>query len=250
MIEIVDVWKNFGKKDVLRGVNLKVKKGCTTVIIGGSGAGKTVLIRHIIGLFKPDRGDVFIGGISVPNLNAEELEKVRKQFGMVFQSGALLNSLTVGENIALPLMEHTNMSVDEIMKVVGEKLRMVHLSGIEDESIANLSGGMKKRVAVARAIVRNPEIILYDEPTAGLDMVMARRVENLIGDLKERLGVTSVVVTHDIGGACRIGDRIAVLSEGEIVEAGSPEEIMKSKTPAVRRLVYGNSDHCILRRGA
>ena len=239
MIEIVNVWKSFGEKKVLCGVNLKVRKGCATVIIGASGAGKTILIRHIIGLLKPDRGDVFIDGISLPSLRSRGLEKIRKQFGMVFQSGALLNSLTVGENIALPLMEHTNMSVDEIMKVVREKLKMVHLSGIEDESIANLSGGMKKRVAVARAIVRNPEIILYDEPTAGLDTVTARRVENLIGDLKERLGVTSVVVTHDIGGACRIGDRIAVLSEGEIVEVGSPEEIMKSKTPAVRRLVYG-----------
>ncbi len=242
MIEIVDVWKSFGEKKVLCGVNLKVRKGCTTVIIGASGAGKTILIRHIIGLLKPDRGDVFIDGVSVPKLKARELENVRKQFGMVFQSGALLNSLTVSENIALPLIEHTNMSVEEIMKVVREKLKMVHLSGIEDESIANLSGGMKKRVAVARAIVRNPQIILYDEPTAGLDTVMARRVENLIGDLKERLGVTSVVVTHDISGACRIGDRIAALSEGEIVEVGSPQEIMKSKTPAVRRLVYGEID--------
>ncbi len=239
MIEIVDLKKNFGSKEVLRGVNLKIKNGEVMVIIGGSGAGKTILLRHIIGLMKPDKGDVLIDGVSVPKSSTAELEKLRKRFGMVFQSGALLNSLTAGENVALPLVEHTTMSKAQIMETVTEKLNLVHLQGIEEEKIANLSGGMKKRVAVARAIVRDPEIILYDEPTSELDPIMAHSIVNLIVHLKKHLGFISVVVTHDIEAAYKVGNRIAMLHEGRIVETGSPNEIAGSSNPIIKRFIHG-----------
>jgi phospholipid/cholesterol/gamma-HCH transport system ATP-binding protein len=239
LIEIVDLKKNFGSKEVLRGVNLKIKNGEVMVIIGGSGAGKTILLRHIIGLMKPDKGDVLIDGVSVPKSSTAELEKLRKRFGMVFQSGALLNSLTAGENVALPLVEHTTMSKAQIMGTVTEKLNLVHLRGIEKEKIANLSGGMKKRVAVARAIVRDPEIILYDEPTSELDPIMAHSIVNLIVHLKKHLGFISIVVTHDIEAAYKVGNRIAMLHEGRIVETGSPNEIAGSSNPIIKRFIHG-----------
>ena len=239
MIDIVDIWKSFDGKKVLSGLNLSIKDGEIMVIIGGSGIGKTVLLKHIIGLLKPDRGEILINGIPLSGVANSQLEKIRKQFGMVFQSGALLNSLTVWENIALPLVEHTNMSNEEIRNMVSEKLRLVHLLEIEEEMPANLSGGMKKRVAVARAIARNPAIILYDEPTSGLDPIMAHSIENLIVRLKESLGVTSVIVTHDIESAYRVADRIAMLFKGQIVEVGTPSEIRKSNNPVVTQFIHG-----------
>lgn len=239
MIDIVDIWKSFDGKKVLSGLNLSIKDGEIMVIIGGSGIGKTVLLKHIIGLLKPDRGEIFINSIPLSGAANSQLEKIRKQFGMVFQSGALLNSLTVWENIALPLVEHTNMSNEEIRNMVSEKLRLVHLHGIEEDMPANLSGGMKKRVAVARAIVRNPAIILYDEPTSGLDPIMAHSIENLIVRLKEGLRVTSVIVTHDIQSAYRVADRIAMLFKGQIVEVGTPSEIRKSNNPVVTQFIHG-----------
>ncbi len=239
MIDIVNIWKSFDGKKVLSGLNLSIKDGEIMVIIGGSGIGKTVLLKHIIGLLKPDRGEIFINSIPLSGVANFQLEKIRKQFGMVFQSGALLNSLTVWENIALPLVEHTNMSNEEIRNMVSEKLRLVHLHGIEEEMPANLSGGMKKRVAVARAIVRNPAIILYDEPTSGLDPIMAHSIENLIVRLKESLAVTSVIVTHDIESAYRVADRIAMLFKGQIVEVGTPSEIRKSNNPVVTQFIHG-----------
>ena len=239
MIDIVDIWKSFDGKKVLSGLNLSIKDGEIMVIIGGSGIGKTVLLKHIIGLLKPDRGEIFINSIPLSGVANSQLEKIRKQFGMVFQSGALLNSLTVWENIALPLVEHTNMSNEEIRNMVSEKLRLVHLHGIEEDMPANLSGGMKKRVAVARAIVRNPAIILYDEPTSGLDPIMAHSIENLIVRLKESLGVTSVIVTHDIESAYRVADRIAMLFKGQSVEVGTPSEIRKSNNPVVTQFIHG-----------
>jgi len=239
LIDIVDIWKSFDGKKVLSGLNLSIKDGEIMVIIGGSGIGKTVLLKHIIGLLKPDRGEIFINSIPLSGVANFQLEKIRKQFGMVFQSGALLNSLTVWENIALPLVEHTNMSNEEIRNMVSEKLRLVHLHGIEEDMPANLSGGMKKRVAVARAIVRNPAIILYDEPTSGLDPIMAHSIENLIVRLKEGLRVTSVIVTHDIESAYRVADRIAMLFKGQIVEVGTPSEIRKSNNPVVTQFIHG-----------
>lgn len=239
MIDIVDIWKSFDGKKVLSGLNLSIKDGEIMVIIGGSGIGKTVLLKHIIGLLKPDRGEIFINSIPLSGVANSQLEKIRKQFGMVFQSGALLNSLTVWENIALPLVEHTNMSNEEIRNMVSEKLRLVHLHGIEEDMPANLSGGMKKRVAVARAIVRNPAIILYDEPTSGLDPIMAHSIENLIVRLKEGLRVTSVIVTHNIESAYRVADRIAMLFKGQIVEVGTPSEIRKSNNPVVTQFIHG-----------
>lgn len=237
MIKIVDVRKSFGRKETLGGVSLEIKDGEIMVIIGGSGAGKTVLLKHIIGLLKPDKGEIFVDRIPISGAPASELEKIRNRFGMVFQSGALLNSMTVYENVALPLVEHTKKSTEEISKIVSDKLHLVNLDGIEEEMPANLSGGMKKRVAVARAIVRNPEIILYDEPTSGLDPITSHKIENLIVDLKKSLGVTSIVVTHDISGANRMADRIAMLSHGKIIEVGTPSEIGKSENPEVREFV-------------
>ena len=239
LIDIIDIWKSFGEHQVLSGLNLNIRDGETTAIIGGSGTGKTVLLRHMIGLLKPDRGDILIKGKSLSKATSSELFEIRERFGMVFQSGALLNSLTVSENIALPLVEHTDMRTEEITEIVNKKLQLVRLAGIEKEKPANLSGGMKKRVAVARAIVRNPEIILYDEPTSGLDPIMAHSIENLIVDLRDSLGVTSVVVTHNIEGAYRIADRIAMLFEGKVVETGTPEDIRKSKNPMVSQLIHG-----------
>ena len=239
MIDIIDIWKSFGEHQVLSGLNLNIRDGETMAIIGGSGTGKTVLLKHMIGLLKPDRGDILIKGKSLSKSTSNELFEIRERFGMVFQSGALLNSLTVSENIALPLVEHTDMQTEEITEIVNEKLQMVRLAGIEKEKPANLSGGMKKRVAVARAIVRNPEIILYDEPTSGLDPITAHSIENLIVDLRDSLGVTSVVVTHNIEGAYRIADRIAMLLEGKVVETGTPEDIRKSKNPVVSQLIHG-----------
>ena len=239
MIDIVDIWKSFGDNKILCGVNLRIEDGEIMVIIGGSGTGKTVLLKHIIGLLKPDRGEIFIDNMPLSQAKTSQLEKIRKQFGMVFQSGALLNSLTAWENIALPLMEHTDMKIEEITKIASQKLHLVRLDGIEKEMPANLSGGMKKRVAVARAIVRNPRIILYDEPTSGLDPIMTHTIENLIIDLKKSLKVTSVIVTHDIESAYRVGDRIAMLFEGEIVEVGTPPEIRECNDPRVMRFIRG-----------
>ncbi len=228
MIEIADLRKSFNGKEVLKGLSLKIREGEILAVIGSSGSGKTVLLKHLIGMTRPDSGEVFIKGRPISGLGERELEKTRRLFGFVFQSGALLNSLTVFENVALPLAERREMSRDEIKKKVREKLRLVSLEGIEDEMPANLSGGMKKRVAIARAIVEDPRIILYDEPTAELDPVTAASIEKLIRSLKTGLGVTSVVVIHDMRIAFRLADRIALLHDGIFVETGTPSEIMES----------------------
>ncbi|MGD9141216.1 MAG: ABC transporter ATP-binding protein [bacterium] len=241
-IKVVGVEKSFGDNKVLRGTNLSIKKGETIVVIGRSGCGKSVLLKHIIGLLKPDRGKVFVGGTEVTALGQRKLFELRQMFGMLFQSAALFDSLTVWENVGLGLIEHTDMPRDEIRQRASEKLRLVGLKGIEDEKPAELSGGMKKRVGLARAITMDPEIILYDEPTTGLDPIMADVINELICNLKRTLSITSVVVTHDMKSAYKVGDRIAMLYEGEIVFEGTPEEIKCCGHPVIQQFVEGRAE--------
>jgi len=236
-IQIEKLYKSFNGHEVLKGVNLDIEEGQTTVIIGGSGCGKSVLLKHIIGLLKPDAGKIYIAGCEITSLRESKLESVRRQFGMVFQSSALLNSLTIRENVGLALKERKQCPDEKIDKIVREKLDLVNLRGVEDQLPAELSGGMRKRVAIARALVGSPRILLFDEPTAELDPPMARVVTGHMLDLKKRLKITSVVVTHDMANAYTIGDKIGMLHEGRIIQIGSPEEIMNSKNEIVRDFV-------------
>ena len=213
-VEFQDVYKSYGPKQVLRGANVKVFRGEVMVILGGSGSGKSVTLRHMLGLEAPDAGRVIVEEEDITDLPEEELYRVRKKFGMLFQSGALFDSMTVFENIAFPLREHTGMSESEIARAVREKLELVNLPGTENLMPVDLSGGMKKRVGLARSIVLDPKMILYDEPTTGLDPITAQKINELIIDLQSKLNVTSVVVTHDIQSAFSVGDRIAFLNRG------------------------------------
>ena len=211
------------------------------VVIGGSGSGKSVLIKHIIGLLKPDKGKIIVNSSEMTKLKGGELDNLRKKFGMLFQGAALFDSLSVWENVGFALRQHTRLSDDEIRKIAGEKLKMVGLAGIEDMMPADLSGGMKKRVGLARAIAMDPEILLYDEPTTGLDPIMADVINELIIEMKKKLNVTSIAITHDMVSAYKIADRIAMLYEGKIIEVNTPEEIRHTKNPIVRQFVTGSS---------
>ena len=239
MIWLEDVHKELGGQAVLRGVNLEVRQGETMVIIGRSGSGKSVTLKHMVRLLLPDRGRVTVGGIDVAALNTRGVFELRRKFGVLFQSGALINWLSVHDNVALPLREHTRMSPAEIDDVANEKLSLLDMAEHARKMPADLSGGMKKRAALARAIVLNPEIVLYDEPTTGLDPVMANRINQLVIDVKEKLTVTSVVVTHDMESAYTVADRIAMLYEGRIVQVGNPDEIRDSADPVVRQFIEG-----------
>ena len=241
MIEVIGVHKAFGPKQVLAGLDLHVERGETLVIIGRNGIGKTVTFKHIMGLMKPDRGQVLVEGEDITGMGEAELIRVRDKFGMVFQGCALLNWLTVGENVALPLRERTRMSRKEIDRVVVEKLELMGLANAGHLYPAECSGGMKKRAAVSRAIVRDPEIILYDEPTAGLDPIMATTVNELIIELREKLHITSMVVTHDMDSAYTVADRIGMLSGGRIIQIGSPDEIRNTQDPTVRQFIEGRT---------
>jgi len=241
MIEIIDLYKSFGRKEVLRGVNLFIEKGESMVIIGGSGSGKSVLLKHIIGLLRPDKGSVFIEGLDITKLNEKNLYKVRKKFGMLFQGAALFDSLKVWENVSFFLMRHRGISEKKAREIAKEKLRLVGLVGVEDLMPSELSGGMRKRVGLARAIAHDPEILLYDEPTTGLDPIMADAINDLIIDLKKKLNVTSVAITHDMHSAYKIGDKIAMLYEGKIIEVGTPEEIKNSSNPIVHQFITGSA---------
>ncbi len=225
MIEIRDLWKRFENKDVLKGINLTIEDGKTTVILGPSGQGKTVLLKNIVGLIKPERGSILVDGEDITKVSRRRLFELRKKFAFVFQGGALFDFLTVRENIALFLRMHTKMKEEEIEKRVKEALKVVGLSGTEELYPEELSGGMKKRVAIARAIVSSPKYILYDEPTTGLDRTNAKAVNNLINRLKEKYGVTSVVVTHDIECMETVADKVALLKEGKMFFVGKKEEV-------------------------
>ena len=232
VIDVQDLYKSFAGFPVLMGINLKMMEGTTTVVLGASGSGKTVLMKHIMGLFKPDHGQVIVDGENVSTMNRQQLAVFRERMGMVFQSSALFDSMTVGDNVAFPLREHNpGLSEREIREKVKEKLAVVDLHYVEQKFPAELSGGMRKRVGLARAIVREPKIVLYDEPTTGLDPLTTESVDEMIIHARERLSVTSVVISHDIGSAFHIADRIAVINEGRIVEEGTPQEVRRTKEP-------------------
>jgi phospholipid/cholesterol/gamma-HCH transport system ATP-binding protein len=234
MIEIVNLYKSFGDNQVLRGVNLLINKGETLVIIGRSGEGKSVLIKEIVGLLQPDSGHVKVEGEIVSELNEIQLYKMRKKFGFLFQGSALFDSMTVEENVALPLVEaETKISQNIIDNIVSEKLELVGLPGIQKFKPSELSGGMKKRVGLARALATNPDYIFYDEPTTGLDSIMADSIDDLIRDLGGKLNVTSVVVTHDMFSVRNVADKVALLYEGKIYFTGTPDELINSKDKVI-----------------
>jgi len=216
------------------------------VVIGRSGTGKSVLLKHVVGLLAPDQGMVRVNGIEVASLNETELLELREQMGMLFQGGALFDSMTIGENVGLALREHTPMPEKQVELVVAEKLALVGLKGTEPQRPSSLSGGMKKRAALARALAMNPKIMLYDEPTTGLDPITADMINRLIRRLQERLGITAIAVTHDMRSAYHIGDRIAMLHEGRIHAIGSPAEIQGTRDPALRQFIEGSSDGPLL----
>ncbi len=234
---MVDLYKSFGQARVLEGVDLEVAAGSTTVILGGSGSGKTVLMKHLIGLLKPDRGQVRVEGEDIVPFSARELERVRRSFGMVFQSSALFDSMSVFENVAFPLREHSRLAEGRIQEIVRGKLALLGLAGVEERAPAELSGGMRKRVGLARAIVLDPRFVLYDEPTTGLDPLTTDSVDEMILTAQRELGVTSVVISHDVPSAFRIADQLAFLWEGKIVERGPPDVLRRSQHPVVRRFI-------------
>lgn len=242
MIEIEDVHKRFNSKVVLAGLSLGIEHGETMVVIGGSGTGKSVLLKHVIGLMKPDQGRITVDGQDVGHLDDAKLTELRKKFGMLFQGAALFDSLSVWENVGFSLAQHSRRSPREIREVAREKLALVGLKGVEDLMPAELSGGMKKRVGLARAIAHDPEIMLYDEPTTGLDPIMADVINDLIIRLKEQLKVTSIAITHDMTSAYKIADRIAMLYQGQILEVGTPDEIRASSSPVVRQFITGSAE--------
>jgi len=241
MIEIINLHKSFGSLAVLRGVNLTVEKGESMTVIGGSGSGKSVLIKHIIGLLFPDKGEVKIAGQVMNDLDDHQLNELRKKFGMLFQMAALFDSLTVWENVGFGLKQHTRLSDKEVRAVATEKLALVGLKNVEDKMPVDLSGGMRKRVGLARAIAMDAEIILYDEPTTGLDPITADSINDLIVDLRKKLGVTSVAITHDMQSAYKISDRIAMLYKGEIQEIGTPDQIRNTTNPIVKQFITGSA---------
>ncbi|HEY0883073.1 MAG TPA: ABC transporter ATP-binding protein [Archangium sp.] len=235
IIKIENLHKSFGDHEVLSGITLDVPPGSTLVILGGSGSGKTVLMKHMIGLLKPDSGRVVVDGEDLVPMGPRELEHVRRKFGMVFQAAALFDSMTVYENVSFPLREHRkDLSEEQMRALVKEKLAIVGLKDVEEKFPASLSGGMRKRVGLARAIVFDPKIVLYDEPTTGLDPITTDYVDEMILDAKKQLGVTSVVISHDIASAFKVADNIAFLYEGKIVDQGHPSTLRHSQNPAVK----------------
>jgi len=241
MIKLVNLYKDFDDNQVLRGVDLEIKKGESMAVIGRSGSGKSVLLKHIIGLMKPDRGKIIVDGVDVTALNGKDMNEFRKRFGMLFQGAALFDSMTIGDNVAFPLREHTKMHEREIKEKVKEKLELVGLKNVENLFSSELSGGMKKRVGLARAIAIEPQILLYDEPTAELDPVLTDSINGLIVEMREKLNVTTVVITHDMVSAYKIADRIAMLYQGKIIALGTPDEIKNSENPVVKQFVTGSA---------
>jgi len=239
MIAIRNLKKRLGGKQVLDGVDLEVRSGECVVVIGPSGTGKSVLLKHILGLMMPDQGSIEVNGEEIVGRKERELNQIRKKFGMVFQGAALFDSMTVGENVALALREHTDLDEQAIERRVVERLEWVGLKQVEQMKPASLSGGMRKRVGLARAIAMDPEFILYDEPTTGLDPNMSDAIDRLMRDLQRRMNVTSIVVTHDLGSAFKVGDRIAMLLGGKIIFNGPPDEVRQTRHPVVRQFIEG-----------
>lgn len=239
MIELQHIHKSFKSQHVLDDLNLTIPDGKITVLLGRSGSGKSVTLKHIIGLIKPDAGSVIVDGVDIIHLNGAELNEARKKFGILFQDGALFDSMTVFENIAFPIIEHTKLKKAEIEAKVCNALTAVGLSNVDEKMPSELSGGMRKRVGLARAIVCEPRIILYDEPTSGLDPIMTDNINQLIVDTQQNLNLTNFIISHDVEAALRIADKIAVLYEGKIVEEGTPENIKNSEVPFVRAFLEG-----------
>jgi len=242
MIEVRDLKKSFGPNRILDGVNLNIERGESVVIIGRSGGGKSVLLKHLVGLLRPDAGQVLVGGEDIVPMSERQLLRVRGRFGMLFQGAALFESMTVAQNLAFGLRRKGHLPAAEIAKRVAEVLRLVEMPGIEDRKPSELSGGMKKRVGLARAIIYEPEIVLYDEPTTGLDPVVSDSIDKLILRVRDHLQVTTVVVTHDMRSARRLGQRILMLHGQKIYATGTADEIFNSADPVVRRFVEGNAD--------
>lgn len=241
IIQFKDVHKSFGSLVVLNGLTLDVERGKSLVIIGASGTGKSVLLKHVVGLLRPDTGEVWFDGQRIDQAADRDLMPIRQRIGFLFQMSALFDSLNVAHNVAFPLTEHTGKSESQIRAIAEQKLTMVGLPGIGSKMPAELSGGQKKRVALARAIALNPEVILYDEPTTGLDPVRSDVINELIIKLQRELRVTSIVVTHDMHSAFKVADRIVMLHEGRIVYDGTPHQILESQDPVVRRFVMGEA---------
>lgn len=246
VIEVTDLVKEFKGRRVTNGVSFKVHRGDTMIIMGGSGCGKSTLLRQIIGSIKPTSGSIKIFGEEITSMDETELSRVRKRFGMLFQSGALLQSMTVGENVALPILEHSSVDEEIASLMVKMKLELVGLTGFEDLKPAEISGGMKKRVALARALALDPELLFSDEPTSGLDPVMTAVVDKLTQDLTRNLGMTAVVVTHDMTSAFRIGTQMIMLGsgplQGRIIARGTPEEIRNDSDPMLQQFIRGEAD--------
>lgn len=242
MIKIVELKKSFEDKVVLRGVNLEIYDGEKLVVIGRSGCGKSVLLKHILNLMQPDDGYILIDDVPIKKISQKDLFFLRKQFGFLFQGAALFDSMTVAENVGLPLKEHTTLSEKQIRLKVSEKLEMVGLPGTEKLYPSELSGGMKKRVGLARAIIMDPKYVLYDEPTTGLDPIMAANIDYLINDLNEKLGVTSIVVTHDMQSVSRIADRVVMLHMGKIIFNGDLDHLYHSNNPVVDQFVHAKME--------
>ncbi|HIA00339.1 MAG TPA: ABC transporter ATP-binding protein [Myxococcales bacterium] len=236
-VEIRDLHKAFGSHQVLRGVNLSIERGRITTIIGGSGSGKSVLIKHIIALLRPDSGQVLVDGEDITTMNETQLTKVRAKFGMLFQHSALFDSMNVAANIAFQLTEHTNLNSAEIKDIVSDKLEVLGLAGMEKKWPAELSGGMRKRVALARALVMNPSFLIYDEPTTGLDPVLGHQVDQMIADIQERYGVTSIIISHDMASTFRLAHKIAMIYDGQILVSGEPSEMTKCGVPQMEEFI-------------
>lgn len=239
MIEIKDLHKSFGSQKVLNGVNLTIEPGQVTAIVGRSGGGKSVLLKHIVGLLKPDKGSIFIKGQDITKLSGRKLDEIRAQIGVVFQGGALFDSLTVYENVAFPLVEKNTLKKNEIDEKVMKALSDVGLQGMQHKYPAELSGGMRKRVALARALISEPKIVLFDEPTTGLDPILVRTIHKLIRQTQQQYGFTGLIISHEIPEIFEISDKVAMLHDGKIIEVGTPEEFQKSENPYVKNFIMG-----------
>jgi phospholipid/cholesterol/gamma-HCH transport system ATP-binding protein len=242
IVEVADLFRKFGDRTVIDHLSFTIHRGETLVIMGGSGCGKSTLLRHIIGVMRPTSGSVKIFGEEITTMNDRQIADIRRRFGMLFQSGALLASLTVGENVALPLFQHTDMSAAEVQEIVIQKLQMVGLNGFENLKPAEISGGMRKRVGLARALALDPELLFSDEPTSGLDPIMTAVVDKLTLELTHGAGMTAVVVTHDMTSAFRIATRMIMLGRGKILAQGSPDEIRTHPDPEVQQFINGEPD--------
>jgi phospholipid/cholesterol/gamma-HCH transport system ATP-binding protein len=248
MIRVENLYRSFGSQVVLRGVNLEVSGGEIMVIIGRSGGGKSVLLKHMLGLLHPDAGRVIVDGIDITPLRGTDLDRVRERYGVVFQGGALFDSISVFDNVAFPLREKTRLSHAEIRARTEERLAQVGLEGMAHKNPAEISGGMRKRVAIARALITDPAIVFFDEPTTGLDPILVNTIHQVIMDLHDRLRFTAIVISHEIPEIFSIADRVAMLDQGRIVETGTPEEIQRSTNPVVRQFIRGEADAALVSR--